>query len=381
MQADKITQIAKKFNINIETVNANGDYPVFFAKIRDKRVCVVSDANTRRFALDISKRLENNGCFIAHAFFDEKELIPSEHVYEGVEKIAEDNRADYILAVGSGSLNDVCKYASTRLNVECGVLATACSMDGYVSKGAALMQNGFKVTLPVHTPSDVLINADVLITAPRLMTAAGFGDIMGKYTCLNDWRLANALNGEDINDEAFGLMESARNECKNSFNELLECDKSAIEKLMNALIRAGLAMAVCGNSRPASGSEHHMSHFLEMDFAARGETIPPHGVKVAIGTLVSIEIYNYIKDNKIQFDGCEKAYALCDFLPKTEELKAMFEKIGCPVRFSQIGVRKEVMEKMLETAYTVRDRFTVLTLAHNIGLTQKIKPVIMQKYY
>lgn len=381
MKSNNITSIAEKFKINIETVTKNGDYPIFFSKIRDKRVCVVLDANTKTFADDISTRIENHGGTTVQAFFDEKELIPDEHVYERVEKIASDKKADYLLAVGSGSLNDVCKYVSTRLNIPCGVLATACSMDGYVSKGAALMQNDFKVTLSVHTPSDVLINADVLITAPKLMTAAGFGDIMGKYTCLNDWRLAHILNDEAIDDQAFSLMENARDDCKNSFDELLKYDKNAIEKLMNALIIAGLAMAICGNSRPASGSEHHISHFLEMDFVSRGETVPPHGVKVAIGTLISIEIYNYLKNNKIKFEHCEEVYKLCDYLPDAEYLKAMLEKIGCPVRFSEIGVRKEVMEQTIEKAYTVRDRFTVLTLAHELGLTEKLKPMIMQKYF
>lgn len=381
MANKEITKIAEKLGINIEKADENGNYPLFFSKISGKRVCVVSDANTNKFAQDISARIEACGGKTTQAFFDEKELIPDEHVYEGVEIIAKENGADYILAVGSGSLNDVCKYASTRLDIPCGVLATACSMDGYVSKGAALMKGGYKVTETVHVPSDVLINADILVTAPKLMTAAGFGDIMGKYTCLNDWRLSHVVNGEEINGEAFTLMEKARDDCKNSFADLVKCDRTAIEKLMDALVIAGLAMAVCGNSRPASGSEHHMSHFLEMDFVARGEAVPPHGVKVAIGSLISIAIYNYLKDAKVPFGHCEEVYDLCKYLPQEEELRSMLEEIGCPVRFSEIGVRREVMEAMLERAYTVRDRYTVLTLVHNIGLTEKLKPMIMEKYF
>lgn len=376
-----IDEIAKSLHIHIENADCSGDYPIFFSKIAGKRVLVVSDANTNEFARGISAKIEARGGIAAQAFFDEKELIPNERVCEGVEKIAREANTEYILAVGSGSLNDVCKYVSTRLSVPCGVLATACSMDGYVSKGAALMEKQFKVTETVHTPSDVLINADILITAPHIMTAAGFGDIMGKYTCLADWRLSNLISGEPINEEAYNLMKQAREDCKNSFPELLKYDKTAIEKLMNALVVAGLAMAICGNSRPASGSEHHMSHYLEMDFVSRGLPVPPHGVKVAIGTLISIEIYNFLRDHRIQFPHCEEAYALCGELPKAQELKSMFEKIGCPTRFSQIGVRRETMEEMLEKAYAVRDRYTVLTLVHRLNLTEKIKPIIMEKYF
>jgi glycerol-1-phosphate dehydrogenase [NAD(P)+] len=162
---------------------------------------------------------------------------------------------------------------------------------------------------------------------------------------------------------------------------LTRYDGEAIAKLMDALITAGLAMAECGNSRPASGSEHHQSHFLEMDFVRRGEKVPLHGLKVAIGTLVSLTLYNYLKDNKVAFNGSDKVYELAVKLPTVDEVQAMLVKMGCPVRFSEIGVRKETMEEMIEKAYTVRNRYTVLTLVHDLGLTEKVKPFLMEKFY
>jgi glycerol-1-phosphate dehydrogenase [NAD(P)+] len=177
------------------------------------------------------------------------------------------------------------------------------------------------------------------------------------------------------------MMQEARTACMDAFDGLKKRENSAVEKLTNALIIAGTSMAICGNSRPASGSEHHQSHFLEMDFAKRGERIPAHGIKVAIGTLVSLELYQYIKNNKVQFKGSEEVYAIVEKLPSIETVKGMLVEMGCPVRFSEIGVRRETMEEMIEKAYTVRDRYTVLTLVHDLGLTEKIKPIIMEKYF
>ena len=57
------------------------------------------------------------------------------------------------------------------------------------------------------------------------------------------------------------------------------------------------------------------------------------------------------------------------------------KQIGCPVRFSEIGVREETMIEMLNKAYTVRDRYAILTLVHNLGLTEELIPTIMKKYY
>lgn len=312
-------------------------------------------------------------------FFPDSELIPDESACEKASAVSVG--ADYVLAVGSGTINDIAKSVSTALGVDCGVLATAASMDGYCSKGAALMRGGFKVTDEVHAPKDILIDLDIVRRAPRIMTAAGFGDIIGKYTALTDWRMANAVKGEEVNECAYSLMAKALNECVGAFDALTRYEDDAVAKLTDALIVAGLSMAECGNSRPASGSEHHQSHFLEMDFIRRGERVPLHGLKVALGTLVSLELYNYLKNGNADFSGADKVRALAQKLPEIEQVKGMLVKMGCPVRFSQIGVRRETMEQMLENAYSVRDRYTVLTLIHELGLTEKVKPILIEKYY
>lgn len=364
--------------INIEYRQKSG-FAKFFDKVSDKTVALLYDVNTAPYAQALSKEMQSHGTKVLDVAYADEELVPSEDKCEYAYEIAKD--ADYVMAVGSGTLNDMAKSVATRLGKQSGVLATAASMDGYCSKGAALMRGGMKVTDEVHAPSDILIDPEIIRKAPRLMTASGFGDIVGKFTCLTDWKMANAVKGEPIHEKAFQMMEEARSACMATFEDLTNYTPEAVEKLMDALIAAGLSMAECGNSRPASGSEHHMSHFLEMDFVRRGEKVPLHGVKVAIGTMISIEIYNYLKDHKIAFTNAETVYRLADELPKVEDVKAMLVKMGCPVRFSEIGVRRETMEAMLENAYTVRDRYTVLTLVHELGITDEMKPMLMAKYY
>ncbi len=364
--------------MNIEYKQKNGFIP-FYQRIKDKTLALIYDVNTKPYAETMKMDLSNYVKEIVCLEFPDVELVPTEDKCEQAYGIAKG--AEYLLAVGSGTLNDMAKSVSTRLNIPCGVLVTAASMDGYCSKGAALMRGGFKVTDEVHTPADVLIDLEIVCNAPRLMTAAGFGDIIGKYTCLTDWKLSNIINGEPINQEAFTLMEQARTAVVDSFEGLTRYEANAVANLMNALIVAGTSMAICGNSRPASGSEHHQSHFLEMDFVRRREKIPMHGIKVAIGTLVSITLYNYLRDNQIKCKGAKEVYKLVDELPSVESLQAMLEKMGCPTRFSQIGVRRETMEEMIEKAYAVRDRYTVLTFIQDLGLTEEVKPIVMERFF
>lgn len=364
--------------INIE-YRHDGDFVRFFEKIAGKRVTLLYDINTEPYALEMYDRLIMADCDVVEVEFPDEELIPTEDKCDFAEWAAK--TTDYVLAVGSGTLNDIAKSVSFKSGIPCGVLATAASMDGYCSSGAALMRDGFKVTDSTHTPSDILVDLDIIKNAPRDMTTAGFGDIIGKYTCLADWKLANLINGEPIHEEAYSMMESARVACVKAYDGLRDGSEDAAEALMDALLTAGISMAVCGNSRPASGSEHHQSHFLEMDFARREEKIPPHGIKVAIGTLVSLHIYKYIADHKIPCRNAESVYELARSLPDEATIRKMLEGIGCPTRFSEIGVSEETMRQMLFESHTVRDRYTVLTFANELGIMSDMADGIMEMYF
>ena len=365
-------------NIHIEYRHKSG-FSEFFGKIGGRRVCMMYDVNTAPYARAFGAELSAVGCEIVEVAYPDRELIPSEDKCALAEHAADG--CDYVLAVGSGTLNDMAKSVATRLGIPSGVLATAASMDGYCSAGAALMRGGVKVTDAVNVPSDVLVDTEIVCHAPRNLTAAGFGDIIGKYTCLADWRLANLLKGESVHEEAYALMEEARGACVAAYDGLTRYEDAAVATLMDALVTAGIAMATCGNSRPASGSEHHQSHFLEMDFVRRGERVPEHGVKVAIGTLVSLFIYRYIAEHRVPCRNAEAVWALAESLPSEEWIRERLVGLGCPVRFSEIGVREETMREMLHRAHTVRDRYTVLTFAHECGFMEALIPALMERYF
>ena len=365
--------------MSIEIIYKQNGFAPFFKAVSDKRVAVLYDVNTAPYARPFCAQLCDAGCTVIEVYYTDVQLLPTEDKCARAQEAAD--HADYVLAVGSGTLNDMAKSVATHADIPSGVVPTAASMDGYCSAGAALMRAGFKVTDTVVPPSHVLVDADVIKTAPRMMTAAGFGDIVGKYTCLADWQLSHLMNGEPIHREAFAMMEQAREACLGAYEGLVLNESGAVEKLTAALLKAGLSMALCGNSRPASGSEHHQSHYLEMDFARRGEEIPPHGIKVGIGTLVSLWLYDYIRRERVLDYNARAAYALCETLPHWQDVRNLLVGLGCPVRFSEIGVREQTMRDMIRDAHTVRDRYTVLTLIHDLGLSEAVTPEILQLFY
>lgn len=339
----------------------------FALSLGGKKVLAVCDMNTKPFDAPLMVILgENAACFC----FEDKALLPEIEKLALLIKAAE--KAEYIVGIGSGTINDICKYASVKANVPYGIYATAPSMDGYVSSISALYEGGRKITLPTTIPSDVIIDVPLLKNAPTDMIVAGAGDMVGKYTSLLDWKLAKQLKGESYDADIVARMESAAKLCLSKARALVKHDEAAVEALMEGLILSGIEMQNAGNSRPASGSEHHISHYLEMAAERENTHFAPHGVQVALGSLAANAMYRAAKLPQLS----EEIKAL----PDIEDLTALYEAIGLPTRFSQIGVGKDLLYETLQNAYTVRERYTIMTFLHENGKLKEIAKTVTDRF-
>lgn len=371
-----IQELSAKFSINAEEKTSEG-FPVFFRSVAGKRVLLFADENTEPFAVAFQKELQSAGVTSSLFVYPEREPIADEKSVSLAVDAAKE--FDYLLAVGAGTLNDLAKYAGFLTGKKSGILATAPSMDGFSSGVTPLIRGGFKITLPAQTASDILIDYNLLKTAPPIMTGAGVGDILAKFCSLSDWKISSLLLGEEVNAAAESLMREALNSCNESIPNILKGDKAGLSALMNALLVSGYAMVLAGNSRPASGAEHHMSHFLEMDFLKRGKRIPLHGVKVGLGTMVSLFLYHNL--SRFSFEGEEKILPIAEKLPSEEYVKGVLESFSCPVRFSELEIPKDTIKTMLFEAYKIRERFTILTLYNKYGFIGSVADEILDKYY
>ncbi|MBQ7399516.1 MAG: sn-glycerol-1-phosphate dehydrogenase [Clostridia bacterium] len=253
-------------------------------------ILLVCDNNTYRvcgknvetiLAEKISNRivLESNGDVV----------IPNEEKISEIESGIQPETG-LIIGVGSGVINDLCKYVSFKHNLEYFIVATAPSMDGYASVGAALILKGMKVTINARPPKAIIGDTDVLKNAPQKMLQAGYGDIIGKYSCLNDWKLSALINNEYFCDNIYNLTLSQTEKVKPFAHALLNKNEEAVESLMEALVTVGIAMSYVGNSRPASGSEHHLSHYFEITGILENKDYYSHGIDVMYSTAITAKI-------------------------------------------------------------------------------------------
>lgn len=198
---------------------------------------------------------------------------------------------DVLLAVGSGTIHDITRFIAHKRGLPFVSVPTAASVDGFVSTVAAMTWNDCKKTFPAVAPVLVVADSDIFSRAPHRLNASGFSDLLGKYTALADWKIAHAVTGEYICDRVCQLEYDALKVVCQRLDTIREGGREACEELMYALLLSGLAMQMVGNSRPASGAEHHMSHLWEME-VINGHVNYYHGEKVSVGLVLSSGIYH-----------------------------------------------------------------------------------------
>ena len=257
---------------------------------------IAADVNTWEAAGKKAAAILASRGFAFESFvLPDPELVPDEAAV-GALLLHMPQDADMVLAVGSGTINDLCKYISRLRGLPYVILATAPSMDGFVSAGAALIVDHVKVTYDAQGPAAVLADTEILAQAPMEMITAGLGDMLGKYTCLLDWKLAHIITGEYYCEHVEGMVRTALRTILSQSSRIRERDPEVIGAITEALVLTGIAMKFVGNSRPASGCEHHMSHFWEMLFLMNGKKAVLHGTKVGVAAVACLQMYGMLAE-------------------------------------------------------------------------------------
>ena len=258
----------------------------------NRSILIVADENT--FAAAGEQTLSAlSGKEIRQVIFSGKEiLVPNEAAISCVQEALSD--ADLIVGIGSGVIQDLCKYVSFENNVPYLIVATAPSMDGYASNGAAMITGGMKVTYPAGLPVAIIADTEVIRNAPIEMLKAGYGDIIGKFSALNDWKLSHLINGEYFCQYIYDLTYAQVQKTLSLADGILKRNEESIKALMEALVIIGILMSFAGSSRPASGSEHHLSHFFEITGILDGVPYLAHGIDVAYSTVITAKLREQI---------------------------------------------------------------------------------------
>lgn len=337
-------------------------------------ILLVADKNT--YAVCGGEVAEKLGARLADTlvYNTTEVLVPNEIAIDEL-KAHVTERTELIIGIGSGVINDLCKHVSFISGLPYYIVATAPSMDGYASKGAALILEGMKVTLNADVPKAIIADVNVLKNAPFDMIQSGYGDIIGKYSCLNDWKLANVVNGEYLCKFVMDATYEAVEETVRLADGLVARDGNAVKALMEALVAVGILMAYVGNSRPASGSEHHMSHYFEIVGIVRGEKYFPHGVDVCYSAIDTAKI----REELLAIDDIEKFATHFDkkkyeenisriYTDITDEVLSLQNKLGW-YDVDRVSIYKEKWDEIRKVLADCPTSARMLELTEKIGLS------------
>ena len=302
------------------------------------KVCIVFDRITREvLGVRIAETLSSSGFRVGE--------IVVEGAYMGDVERVEEALGDCgaAVAVGGGSVIDVCKLASYRRQTPFISVPTTLSQDAMASGNASIIGgNGLKRTYRAWPPLAVVFELEVLERQPRRFISAGVADMMAKATCLKDWELGRDEKSEYYCPLAAELSHSTFHEVV----RFVEEDMNNLETLALSLLKSGLAMTIAGSSRPSSGAEHLFAHYI--DRHTHGRIL--HGEQVGIGTL-ALAYYHKLHNPRW---WREEVY-------QWRSLRRILEKADAPTKLEDIGVGEELAVAALCHAPEVRpERYTIL---------------------
>lgn len=232
---------------------------------------------------------------------DEEALVEVEAAVEG---------ADCVVAVGSGTITDLCKEATARKgDVPLVVVQTAASVNAFAINMSVLLKSGVKRTGTSKWPDALLIDLPTLAGAPPVMTLAGFGDLLATWTSPADWYLAALVGMDDsYNPAPLNMVFDQAREVLDEAAAVRRGEPEALEKLARCLALGGMAAGVIGKTAPLSGTEHLVSHLLDMNAGKRGLPFNFHGAQVGIATVPVAaaweELFSRLDPANVDIDAC-----------------------------------------------------------------------------
>ena len=332
--------------------------------------------------------------------------------------------AGLLVTVGSGTLADIGKYASSKLGgMPHIVVQTAASVNGFADDQSVLLVEGVKRTTPSRWPDRLIIDTGVLAHAPVAMNRAGLGDLLASYTAPADWLLARFVGQDDsFSPAVVALTRDHVDSVLDNAEGIAQGDRGALEVLAAGLTLSGISMGAAGRTAPGSGMEHTCSHLLEM---TEQETRTLHGAQVGILSVFAACLWQVVREAiasgallGLRFPGVDEMQArvteafaaadpsgamaaecwrdyrcklerqhagagrLADLVARWAEFDAEVEHLlapprrlsqalidaGAPTRLSELGIDPRRARWALANCHLMRDRFTIADLAFLLGL-------------
>ncbi|MDP4093683.1 MAG: iron-containing alcohol dehydrogenase family protein [Bacillota bacterium] len=256
------------------------------------------------------------------------------------------SQTEAIIGIGGGKVLDVAKYIAFLNNLPFISVPTSTAHDGFASSGCSLYVNGRRTTVHARMPYGIVVDTSIIKTSPEKFIFSGIGDIISKITAVFDWQFEESKGITTVDDFAVMMAKKSVNSIARMPFESIKED-FFIKELVDSLTMSGISMEIAGNSAPASGSEHLISHALDK----LNEKPQLHGIQVGIATY----IMGLIQQHRVE--------RISKFLTQT----GFFAHVGT------LGLKAADFEKAIDLAPEIKpNRYTYIHLAENREKAKKL---------
>ena len=400
--------------------------PPILKDMKVNRVFIFADKNTYAAAGETVVDLLVKADIQVKTYIFAAEVLEPDEANVGLAVMNVDPKADAIVGVGSGVINDISKIVANVSGKPYIIVGTAPSMDGYASASSSMTMEGLKISLNSKCADVIVGDTDILCNAPLKMMVSGLGDMIAKYVSICEWRISQLVNGEYYCEEIAELVRESLKKCVDNAKGLLERDEQAVKAVFEGLIICGAAMKMAGLSRPASGIEHYLSHIWDMRGVEFGTPVEFHGIQCAVGTLIAVKLYEKIKattpdkqqalayaqafdfaawseqlraflgkgaESMIALEEKEQKYNLDSHktrldviveqwdeilkimeqeLPTAAQLEELFDAVGLPKTMAEIGLDEQLLPMTFMAAKDIRDKYVLPRLCWDLGIIEQV---------
>lgn len=397
---------------------------------------IIADKNTYTAAgKRLFDNLQDNGFNVQTCILDSGDVkIEADELSVGNVLMAYDPEPDFLIACGSGVINDVTRFVAKTTKKVFVSVGTAASMDGYISVITPMIYHEKKVHKHGSAPKVLILDTQILKNAPYEMIVSGFGDVFGKYIAKADWLLSEIINGEKVDIDAINLITQALDNMVANIDEVIHLSDKGLTAIIEGLILAGITIFTTGQTRAVASIEHNQGHVWETRMIEAGKPYALHGLSVGCSTGYYLKMYDYFKGLDLNtldkdkardsildyaairasalkcfgedflttveaqnpvFKISEKEFnrqynAIIDnwdnilkalgFLPDWDKYRSIYKKLGYTIFAEEIGIPTNLLKHTLIYSSYYRDRYSIVDAMNIMGITKRISEQTLADY-